>query len=69
MREPVCSRGGEVTAYSVEGTGPGAACKPEAEEPEPPATPPKFGCRLKITSNNSARPYRQQRSNVSMRVC
>jgi hypothetical protein len=69
MREPVCGRGGPVTAASVEGTGPGSACKPPPPPPPPAPVAPSRGCRVKVVVNDSARPYRVQRSTQPMQVC
>lgn len=52
VREPVCGRGGLVTAYSVQGTGPGMACKITEETVVPPTTPPRAVCKIGIVTNN-----------------
>jgi hypothetical protein len=68
VREPVCNRGGPVTAYSVTGTGPGAACKPPKEPPAPPSPLRKLGCRINVTGQGK-RAYRASNGFVGIRVC
>lgn len=54
MREPVCSRGGPVTAASVQGTGPGSSC-PKPKTPATPVVPPKLtSCVINFTGQAKA---------------
>ena len=56
VHEPDCTRGaGPVTAASVTGTGPGAACKPPKQPPPPPETLPPAHCSVKIQSASGVR--------------
>jgi hypothetical protein len=68
VREPVCGRGGPVTAASVTGTGPGAACEPEAEESPPTAAAPKLGCRITVRTGGKFS-HRTRSGNISLKVC
>lgn len=68
VREPVCSRGGEVTANSVTGTGPGSACRLPPSPPTPAAPPPPLACRITVRSAAPVR-YRTGGGGASRIVC
>ena len=68
VHEPDCLRGGEVTAFSVTGTGPGAACKPPKKPPEPPPPPAKRECSVQVRASNTVR-YRTNSGNNSVKGC
>lgn len=68
VREPTCLRGGEVTASSVTGTGPGAVCPRETEEPTTVTTNPKQKCKITIRSSNKSF-LRHGSSGIKLQVC
>lgn len=68
VREPVCDRGGPVTAYSVEGTGPGAACKPPKEPPVEPPPEPSIPCLTRIKVGSGSRIV-SATGNITRKVC
>lgn len=68
VREPVCGRGGPVTADSVTGTGPGSACKEPPTPPPPAAPPPKLGCRVHVRSQ-ATRNYVASSGILGVQVC
>ncbi len=68
VHEPNCLRGGTVTAFSVEGTGPGAACTEPKPPPLPPPPPPKPECVTRITVNSTAR-YQANSGNNAIKGC
>jgi len=68
VHEPDCLRGGKVTAASVTGTGPGAACKPPRKPPTPPPGPPKKECSISVKIGNTVR-YRVSSGNSSIKGC
>jgi len=68
MREPVCLRGRPVTAFSVTGTGPGAACKPPKPPAPPPAPKPRLGCRINVIGQGAKR-IRVNSSGPNLTVC
>ena len=68
VHEPDCLRGGDVTAASVSGTGPGAACKPPKEPPAPPPPPPRKECTVQVKIGNTVR-YRANSGNNNISGC
>lgn len=67
VREPVCPRA-PVTASSVTGTGPGAACDRPKPDPVPPAPPARRGCRVSVTGRG-VRAYRAAGLGPNLKVC
>lgn len=68
VREPVCGRGGPVTAYSVTGTGPGMACSEEETETTETTVPERKTCKVSVTVNNKV-VYKRNGSGVSIKTC
>lgn len=64
VREPVCNRGGDVTAYSVTGTGPGQWCPKPKTPTVTPVTPTSLVCKLTVVTGGSISHLRNQIKNL-----